>query len=281
MSNTRLSIGGHEVWITAGGKELQHYGMELNETTANEISCWIPSETDQPFSVVWQKTTTESSACIRIYLDGHHCRTGILWDHMVNTPYPLSESIVSPTECHDFKFGSLEMTDDDAFLRSSDSAQNIGEIKVVVVDATIGEIQEAPVFPSIPEAKKVHETSKKGVPHQVKYGEKHLRQKQAFYKWVPKGNPRTFIFRYRPLALLQADEIAPRTTHIDHHTGPTKRKASQMEEPDGEEDFDDVVPDHHKIRKEKWARREGGGPERKAKEGPKVYFAPGEVIDLT
>ncbi len=42
MTNTRLKLGGYEVWIVVEGEEVEHYAHEVDEE-AKIATCWIAS----------------------------------------------------------------------------------------------------------------------------------------------------------------------------------------------------------------------------------------------
>ncbi|KDR76119.1 hypothetical protein GALMADRAFT_139862 [Galerina marginata CBS 339.88] len=318
MPSTRLSIGCHDVWIVVEGKEVEHFGMEIKELT-KEISCWIPSEAGQEFSIGFQKTTAEFASAVDFYLDGHCCRRLTVPLANLNRPHFVSYTLISQTESRDFRFGLLEITDDDTYLGSPDSVRSIGEIKVTLHKATNLSQGDAHNFVSPPETKKVHERSKKALSHQISYGEiKRLNDTPIFSSSVRHEALGTFIFRYRPLAMLQANGIAPRSPSPSPMQQPEcprpstpvppsrKRKASEVkQESEDEDESIDVEAkekaildrlsafqaeidklrvekaDLDRIRSEKRARREEGSSRRKVKEEPITYFTPGEVIDLT
>ena len=43
MNTRRLSYKGFEIWVTVDGKEVEHYGVTIDQSK-NSIKCWIPSE---------------------------------------------------------------------------------------------------------------------------------------------------------------------------------------------------------------------------------------------
>ncbi|KDR76118.1 hypothetical protein GALMADRAFT_139861 [Galerina marginata CBS 339.88] len=319
MASTRLSMGCHDVWISVGGKEVEHFGMEIKEST-KEISCWIPSEAGQKFCAGIQRTTAEFASAVDLHLDGHCCYSGTIPLTSLNRPYSISYAIVSPTESRNFKFGSLETTDDDTYLESPDSVRSIGEIKLVLHKATYLNGNAKEDFFSPPETKKVHERSMKALSHQINYGEIKRLDKVPHIGLVKRREVLgTFIFRYRPLAMLQANGIAPRdpsSSPMPQQDCPRpstavplpsrKRKASEVKQESEDEDepgdmearenalldrlfafqteIDKIRVEKaelDRLRSEKRARREEGSSSRKVKEEPNTYFTPGEVIDLT
>ncbi|KAF8910593.1 hypothetical protein CPB84DRAFT_1764089 [Gymnopilus junonius] len=302
MSTKLLSFKGHDIWITVDGKEVEHYGVTSDEST-NSVQCWIPSENDKPFAICVRNDPIEIDCALKIFLDGHACASflfqkGLKWERTI------SYSTISATEVRDFIFGSLDSTDDDAYLEGS-TLQSLGEIRAEIYKATVLEVESTGAFYSIPEVGKVHERSKKAVNHQVKFSQSRQLEKpisRSRVNYLEKLA--TFTFLYRPLAVLQATDIAPYKRMLlsvrEDSSQPTpppqptqKRKHSDMRRRKNEEvvllerlsNFQESFQtEMEKLRSEinqVRARKADKRSKKKVKQEPKACFVPGEVIDLT
>ncbi|KAF8972196.1 hypothetical protein BDZ97DRAFT_1016540 [Flammula alnicola] len=211
---TRLSCNDFEAWVVVDGQELKQYGVECNALTRTpETSCWIPSETGKAFSIkYYRKKVDEYDYATSVYLDGHLVAMHATLIKTGSAIRTISHIRTSSTTVRNFIFGSLELTDDDTLLENPFSSGNIGEIKVVFeqVKATLSNDNTLPPT-SVPKTGKVHERSKKGLAHQVKYNEPcHNEYKGRVCNFVKYEVLATLIFKYRPLAMLQATGIVPR-----------------------------------------------------------------------
>ncbi|PFH54215.1 hypothetical protein AMATHDRAFT_135865 [Amanita thiersii Skay4041] len=64
-----LNHYGFSAWIEVDGKELPEYLVAVDNET-NRVSCWIPGEEGQPFSVHWKDHGGQVDTCTYITLDG-------------------------------------------------------------------------------------------------------------------------------------------------------------------------------------------------------------------
>ncbi|KAF8199953.1 hypothetical protein K438DRAFT_1966294 [Mycena galopus ATCC 62051] len=100
-------------------------------------------------------------------------------------------------------------SDDDAFLDSA-AHQNVGIIRVQIWTINMaGTKPYADVAPA--QESKIHERSKKGGTHQIKFAEDvvQLPRSAAVVEYLEESPRATFTFRYRSIDLLRADGIAP------------------------------------------------------------------------
>ncbi|KAF8150143.1 hypothetical protein B0H34DRAFT_862790 [Crassisporium funariophilum] len=193
--------------------------------------------------------------------------------------------------------------DDDAFLSSSSSTSNIGEIKLVIERVRIlGSPDESDedTERSVPKQQKVHERSKKAITHQVGYGEEEIQEYGTPVNTVVVERLVTFIFRYRPLEILQANVIASRnlpapspTPEIVAENSPvgtskTKRIATEvkLESEEGDSDAEAVEAirvAEALLERLKRARlmKKAAQQKKKVRTETQILLTPGEVIDLT
>ncbi|KDR76113.1 hypothetical protein GALMADRAFT_267771 [Galerina marginata CBS 339.88] len=199
----------------------------------------------------------------------------------------------------------MEVTDDEAYFENS--SQNRGEIKIIFYK--VRSVKRDPVvvvsknYASPSEIRKIHERSKKALSHQVRYSETVRTEvdRSANCRVNVYAILATFIFRYRPLAMLQANGIAPldpidipptlpreKSTPLTPQPLQKKRKHSHIKlESDEDEEQEDIeateralLEQLEKVRQRKLSRN-GNSSSKRIKEEPKTYFVPGEIIDLT
>ncbi|KJA16101.1 hypothetical protein HYPSUDRAFT_207337 [Hypholoma sublateritium FD-334 SS-4] len=286
----RFTYNGFEVWVSSvDDKALPQYNEEYDELKG-EATCWIPSKAGQAFSIWCQKKVSDEYGYrVQIFFDGQRVhKTSCLGSHipLIQKYYKVR---VSDDECRTFVFGSIELTDDDDYLH--DGLQTVGEIKIVI-DRIKPEATGARLTTSstrvLPKPSKIHERSKKGLVHQINYGPA-IRSKVIPYMHQPTqkyGTAATFIYRYRPLELLQANGIAPRASPVD---GPLKID-TKVEVSDGEDAQipEDILAKERALLAEleqvRIAKRAAIAKDKRPKNRIKsevTYFTPGEIIDLT
>ncbi|KAJ7212932.1 hypothetical protein GGX14DRAFT_445696, partial [Mycena pura] len=240
-----LSANGFEAWITIDDHEAQPFQPETVDEPSGQ-TCWIASELDKGFSIHCKNTDVSCQAVSRIGLDGIECPGEILLGP--NREAKVSGRRTTATAVHPFIFSRVNMTDDDAFLDST-AHTDVGHIRVEIwtINVTGNKLYPEDVAP--PMESKVHERSKKGVAHQIKFGEPVVGNSRsaATYDYLETFPLVTFVFKYRSIDILRANGLAPPLVA-------GKRKA-----------HDDSV------------KQEDKGPKRLKKESRQ----PGEIIDLT
>jgi len=300
MPETCIWFGSFGARVMIENKEVQHHGMHV-DPAKKEVTCWIASEAGKAFSVVWLKLDRdiEYSSAGMLYLDGHYvrlvfrrCGGPISFRHLV------SESSYVP-----FLFSPLVVTDDDTYLDTSPS-HTIGEIKLVVVRTTVPEVVAEEHVHQVPPLQVVHERSKKAIAHRVNYGSEIPRPQMTSYFARPVERIVTFIFRYRPLEMLRANDIVPRnpepfkpqvhtldappTSEMSTGKGENSSSRSKVKrEAESGSDTDDdssvrekaLLAELEKIRKGRQVNSDR--PRKKLKKEDKSHFIPGEIIDLT
>jgi hypothetical protein len=140
------------------------------------------------------------------------------------------------------------------------------------------------------------------------YGGEILGTRMLPYRAEPTERLVTFIFKYRPLEMLQANEIAPRNpealeprertldaTHTPGKFSGKRKHCKVKEEVTSEEECEDEDSKREKallaevqrcqaeverIRKARYWK-DGERPRKKTKKEDKTFFIPGEIVDLT
>jgi len=190
--------------IKVNGTELNEYDVQIDEKE-KRVSCWIPSETDKNFSVCWNNTDSSMDTSGLVDLDGVGVGGRITYKG-TSIRREFANVYTSPTTGRYFSFAPITITDDDVYLRTS--APNFGEIKLVIWRI---EIKQACPFrgSDMGESRgKVHERSKKLGGHCVQFGSVQEIKPRNFYKTTKLEALASFVFRYRPLDILQANGIA-------------------------------------------------------------------------
>ncbi|KJA14696.1 hypothetical protein HYPSUDRAFT_59221 [Hypholoma sublateritium FD-334 SS-4] len=215
VTEKHMVCNNFEAWISIDNTALTQYGEE-HSVAGDEASCWIASQTDQGFSVSYnKKAVDEFDYLARVYLDGILVQSTIYVGASAYLPHTASSIRISKTECRGFVFGAIQLSEDDTHLENG--PQDVGEIRIAIIKAkaeSTPKIYGNPVLP-IPNAAIVHERAKMGLGHHVKYQNvippAQDKAHRYFFKKELLGTVATFVFKYRPLALLQANGIAPRT----------------------------------------------------------------------
>ncbi|KDQ20515.1 hypothetical protein BOTBODRAFT_183291 [Botryobasidium botryosum FD-172 SS1] len=282
-----LTHRGYSVWISSNGGELEQFGTQIQEDDRSAITCWIPSVEGEKFQM---------SAAF-----------GAFRGNDPGVPKVSSGSWISSNEIKPFLFSRLALTDDDSVATSAPS--DLGTIRlsfwrvVYSDDFYKGRITSADgtVRPEGP----VHERCKKAGSHVVILGSAEVAdapqpETRMSYSWVdPCDKPYgTFIFRYRPLDLLQAKGLAPLpgpgpdTKHEIVKVEDTESDTGSETERDSDSDSgaEEIRALEEKLREAR-ARRAGKRKYPGKSETFKKlkveqadlsgYFQPGEIIDLT
>ncbi|KAJ7680819.1 hypothetical protein DFH06DRAFT_1077812 [Mycena polygramma] len=264
----RLIANGFEAWITIEGEEVEQYEPKTVEYPTGQ-TCWIASQINKGFSIHWKNTDVFCQTVARIWVDGIECSGEIIL--MPNREATISGRRASGSTVSPFVFSPLNLTgtvylidsayneprsspDDDAFLDSA-AHKDVGIIRVEIW--TINYTGSKPYRDNAPPPveSKIHERSKKGGAHQIKFQDSVVvsTRAAAIIEYLENSPLVTFTFRYKSLDLLKADGLAP------SHSS-SKRKALTGS------------PSSSQIK----------GPKRvKTEPKPQVESAPGEIIDLT
>ncbi|KAK7031207.1 hypothetical protein VNI00_013623 [Paramarasmius palmivorus] len=245
-----ISVNEFSAWITVDDNILQEYDIKVSPET-NTVVCWIASEAGKSYSLHWRNDRFRTSTAGYAYIDGLSCGGKVL-EH-ANVPTTRMDGITtSPTTMKPFAFSTVNVTDDINFLSTPDTPE-MGEIKITIKNVQVlGNIEFKPV--SVPAPKTYHETAKKGLNHQTSFRDELKVAQINIVKAVPVGGPvATFLFKYRPLAMLQATGIAPRPTPQRASPSPqppapsarnnARAASSKKRSAPGGSDAEDVKPD--------------------------------------
>ncbi|KAJ7071924.1 hypothetical protein C8F01DRAFT_1101886 [Mycena amicta] len=195
-----LSANGFDAWIVVGDEgERMCTNPNLSTSRAGWTS-WIASELGKEFSVHWRNTDVFCQTVGRVWVDGIECSGEILRGPNMDAKL-TGRRTSDPRRPHD-----------DNFLDAS-SSRDVGLIKLEIW--TINMTGTKPFATPAPVAEsKVHERSKKGVAHQIKFGtpvDGHLRA-AAIIEYLEPFPLVTFQFIYRSMDILRANGIAPAKT---------------------------------------------------------------------
>ncbi|KZP16452.1 hypothetical protein FIBSPDRAFT_958018 [Athelia psychrophila] len=196
----RIELGGFAAFIACGNEEVPCYGIEKSED-GKEAVCWIASEVGKEFSVRWTKPTYLSKTVMRghVQIDNMDCG-GI---------------VMREVEVPDLVYCKQ---DDDKFLDTSPPL-GLGDIVLSIYRIEITSIRDrVPSAP--PQEQQVHERTKKATVHRVKLGtEQTCASTRIFFgKHLDEHPIATFVFKYRPLDVLQANGIVSAPVEETHNT---------------------------------------------------------------
>ncbi|KAK0466193.1 uncharacterized protein EV420DRAFT_1510466, partial [Desarmillaria tabescens] len=272
-------------WISVDDVPLPEFGEEVFNAD-RKVACWIPSETGKRFCINWkyEDSFRVDFATGWVYTDGKFVAgrvSGPGRNDVCVTGVCTSAVTVRP-----IMFTSLELTDDEELLHNS-TLSELGEIKIDIW--YVQKLASIPFrAPDFGEVGKIHERSKKAITHCAKAGDEIPTTKPQTFSDVKKVNHLvTFTFRYRPLGILQANDIAPPP---EPTPASRKRAASPHDVVDISDDDSDQEDNSSRIAKleeeliqlrKRDAKRVR--PEKRIKREVKLEpnITSGEVIDLT
>lgn len=186
--------------------------LQVKTDSAKVTSCFVPSETGKKFEVRWQDHEANRHCSVRVAVDGRKV------NGKVNRPRGRGKRNgirTSISTLLPFQFSELVMSDDDDLMTAEAVLQNIGSIVVSIVRIQpVHEHDQIDGFQArgLPDIGPVNERSKKAGSHCVSFGQPQpcpARQRLNVRSANPSEGPfATFIFHYRPYAVLQAKGIA-------------------------------------------------------------------------
>ncbi|KAI0754337.1 hypothetical protein C8Q80DRAFT_1138446 [Daedaleopsis nitida] len=231
---------GYKVWVACDGKPLPEFQVQT-EGEGKTSTCFIPSESGKNFVIHWLDGVRENALSLTFKLDGKSlghgsfCQTGASGQR---TGVRVSADVEHP-----FQFATLQTTDDDSLLTGFNNINNaeLGTIEVSLKRVHSQGTRTAYVPETFDSVGAVHERSKKAGAHSVSLGKgtrigaphQYLTRHTAINP--SEGYVATFIFHYRPGALLQAQGIMPQShpqDQADSSQSGVKKEKKRVHESD-------------------------------------------------
>lgn len=281
-----MRFGDFSAHVVIEGEDVKEYEITVN-SSGTQATCWIASEVGKMFSVKWSCHSSKRPACQGVLtVDGIGCvRTCLL--PMYNKDTAFCSVMHLGTKERDLMFCNLQLSDDEALL-GKPVLSHLGKIKLGISQGTIRwEPSKAPESGSqLTSYRSIyHEKSvKKLSTHCVGFGpEREHSIPSRVWEFVPNQDPPfEFIFEYRPIGILQANGIAPRsapaipTTLSDSSSGMQKTQSGVLER------IALLENELKRLRGQAHDETEDRKPKRIKKEHTeKRPLVHGEVIDLT
>ncbi|KAH9903461.1 hypothetical protein C8Q73DRAFT_674788 [Cubamyces lactineus] len=230
-----LNLNGYTAYISSEDKELEAY--DIRQEDDQTVTCWIASEEGKSFAINYGDNSASTNISVRMYMDGRLVRRIAFRRGTRSRKCEGIEASLEDIQC--FMFVPLVLTDDDRLLDTG-TYEHLGTIRVTFTRVQKYVRSKGPHTPlKVAEFGAVHERSKKAGVHSVAFGE-HVKAKfNSSYIAIGKETTpfATFIFRYRPLGLLQANGIAPL---------PPRPDRGKKRTPDVHDTLDDVGPGSNK-----------------------------------
>ncbi|KAI9056371.1 hypothetical protein FKP32DRAFT_1585962 [Trametes sanguinea] len=304
-----LELNGYSAHIRGEEDELVMY--DARQEDEKTMTCWIASEAGKAFTVHWGDKTSTALMNVDIYVDDRHVDSVA---HEAESDDSCEGQYDSSGRYRPFVFALLAVTDDESIASPAhEMNDSLGTIRVTMTLVKQYLHSDQPYHDAeITELAPVHEKTKKAGAHAVSFGD------PVETSWTPfamravgvEEHPfATFVFRYRPLALLQANGIAPRPpktakkrplatqAEAGSTTGARKKQRADVEvkakpEPVDDDDDDDEETEELAFLQEQLAMIQRRIAEKKAarrakaavKREPNPIRVPSssnEVIDLT
>ncbi|KZP17647.1 hypothetical protein FIBSPDRAFT_933863 [Athelia psychrophila] len=228
--------------VHSSGKELTPVGI-VKSADDKEVTCWIASAAGKrnPGGSGLFSGLGPGFLSGRVEVDGEQCG-GIIMEPSTQRDYIFIKAGLETSQdtIRKFTFAHVELTDDDAFLETS---QNIGEICLAIWKVEI--VATTNEYRSSHEEGKVHERSKKLTTHRVKLGEEvdSMPTKSSVVNVIGDEPVVKMTFKYRPRELLVAEGIIGSTESNAVKTKSRKARKRQRaaELPAKEESVDDTT----------------------------------------
>ncbi|KDQ24311.1 hypothetical protein PLEOSDRAFT_1085546 [Pleurotus ostreatus PC15] len=239
-------------WVEIEGIAAQEYNIKVKEDP-KRVTCWIASEEGKAFGVHIKDTSCRIATCWTLSVDGVEVHSPVL------VPRPKGESHL-----------------------------NVGEITLDIWTAQDSERTGPASCVQLPNDP-VHEKSKKSGMHCIGLGAVEHEESATAELWDCIDHLATFSFKYRPLALLQANGIAPPPPPASASPDPEEiDRAVSAEEKELKHQMEIMQQRLAELEKSRGAKRVKEEPDtaaqrarKRVKRGPKSAFVSGEVIDLT
>ncbi|KAF5349808.1 hypothetical protein D9758_010206 [Tetrapyrgos nigripes] len=272
----------YSAWVSVNGTPLTEYEAKAEDS---KISCWIPSEVGQRFTVHFDTHGSGVAVCGELDLDGQFVTSRVAYPLRITT-VELPGFTSSPTTQKPFIFLKLETTDDDTLL---DKNADLGEIKLVIREVIVERsisFEEGKRDSEDYSGGQVHERAKKAIAHRAGLGKEITSGLNTFVQTRTIRTIVTFVFRYRPIGVLRANDIAPPLVTSGKRPADDIIDISELTDSEDEGDHDEeriaalqvqLATLQNKQRRRKKIKLD---PDMKAEAEDRPRLA-GEVIDLT
>ncbi|KAI5990094.1 hypothetical protein EDD15DRAFT_1177203 [Pisolithus albus] len=208
-----MRLGDFSAYIVVEGEESKEYEVTV-DSGGTQATCWIGSEAGKKFSVMWRRHSINGPASRgEVTVDGVGCCCINLLPRDNEVTASCSRMVRGTTQ-RDLMFCDLQLSDDDALVGKSVSSY-LGEITLRIWFGTFHwqRRRQGTILPLTSHANTYHEKSvKKLTTHCVGFGPEREREvRPMHWKMSPNQDPPlNFIFKYRPIGILQANGVAPR-----------------------------------------------------------------------
>jgi len=288
-----VSHRGFSAWITCEGRKLEEFKPEVSAGEGNTISCWIPSETGKTFKAVWKDIDGGVATAGSVEVDGIKTNRSRKYNRG-NMPGTLAHvrGAYDKLKVRPFKFADLQITDDESTAVSCNP--DLGTISLSLWRVIINGQAARPMSKINPPLKvdahgPVHEKSKKAGCHVISYGSVEKSDSKTVLSSKPYSRDDAkvpyvkFVFKYRPLSILQANNIAPRSASVARKIEGDKAGVDEVVDEKQINALEDKL-NALKSRKRKQDAVAGTSSKKvKAEQtaNSSQSFGDGEVIDLT
>ncbi|KAJ3909097.1 hypothetical protein F5879DRAFT_171379 [Lentinula edodes] len=224
-----LFYGNIGAWITIDGNgHLEEHGVDFDDREKT-VTCYIASEEGKSFQVHWCDRSFECPTRGRIYIDGRAMGGKIISGRTVNRsvikkgfrtagntrmPFVFSKLKLtgelwcpSYVNCRDLLSSAPEDIEDAVSL----STESPGEIDLIIIRVRLRSRKLYDKSHTAPETLEFNEKDVKGSAHNTTFGKPVVDSRSVLeHETEPYGDPiARFRFRYMPIDLLRAKDIAP------------------------------------------------------------------------
>ncbi|EIW84402.1 hypothetical protein CONPUDRAFT_163544 [Coniophora puteana RWD-64-598 SS2] len=243
-----MRVGDFSASVLVDGSPLDEFDVVVDEEKLS-ATCYVPSEAGKKFSVRWkcweEIRTMESGGYISV--DDITCKTGnVVRTGILGTSDTKERSGISLDRetTQDFVFSNVKLTDDEAYLRTH-GLEKVGEIKLTIKRG-ISALKTVPMLYNngVKEFEPVNEKLGKTMVHRVGFGKQRKRSipREGWHFSASTDPFIYFIFRYRPLDVLQAQGIAPRATPASERESSVAVDAAPEDVPETSNDVPSQQP---------------------------------------
>ncbi|KAF9260063.1 hypothetical protein L218DRAFT_907660 [Marasmius fiardii PR-910] len=278
--------------ITVDGSALNEYDVQIDEETRT-VTCWIASEAGKAYVVRWHDLYFRSATSGDVVVDGYDCGGFVISETSRELSGYQDGIYTSSTTMTPFTFSQVQTSDDQALL-SAPTAPDVGLVTLKIHNVQIVARGLPWRDTPAPESKTYHEKTKKGMNHQTSFQRSVTVPVTTSISTEIIGEPvAVFHFRYRPLAILQAQEIVPRAgpaQPLPSPSGSRKRTTIELDsdgevikevDEDGEETRSEDAKQLAKLQKQMDAIRARQMNNERSRKKVKREPIVGATIDLT